>query len=274
MAKTNFLNKVVPQVNEGYFESPTGRAKVDALHDTMGHLILSNLGSEYQAIGYGFGDGNEFTVRLDNESWKADTFIYNTLNGIDSKGLVIDFKAPMGNFLQNRNNFLNGQKGIASSVRPYGYVYSSFILLPRLIPYFRNDDTFTGRIEDCANGTIEKLYGFMHREREMDNSFDLLGICVYELPELDFSNIFNKDDYKTALLNYNGPIRYYKTNVKSDEKFIINDPYLYAKKAAELVKANFGPKSADQRLNDLFNKLSKEEKIQILVEKNLLSRGV
>lgn len=108
----------------------------------------------------------------------------------------------------------------------------------------------------------------------MDNSFDLLGICVYELPEFDFTDIFTKDDYKTALLNYKGSIRYCKTDVKSDDKFIVNDPYLYARKAAELVKANFGPKSSDERLNDLFKNLSKEEKVRILQEAQLLSKGV
>ncbi len=267
----DFLTDVVRRMNCGYRESARGRAKTYPLHSEMNIKILENLGGDFDARGDGMPEENEHAIMTECGSWKPDGFFYPQVDNFDlikPKGGAVDYKAPYSNIAQNVLNMSRILKGEASTIRPYGYTFSAFLLIPDRVPYF-DDNNVLIRIEEIGRKLAGEMLQYSKLSNSLDCSPDLIGMCVYKMTDFNYNTIFTKDDYANALSEYDGPIEYvYYPEIKSEGRFIYNNPNEYAFIYANMIKSKFSGTSKRKSFAELFQETPYEEQ-----EKYLISQG-
>lgn len=236
----NFLNSVLKNALLNYCDKgATSSRKVYPLHSYGNNEILANLTEEYEGHGYGLGDDKEHTIDTGLGNWKADGYFSKAKNRyrlVYPQGMAIDYKCPMSNISQNKNNLLTTIKGISSTIRPFGYGFGTFIMLPDESLWFKNDGSIKCReikVTETLLKEITELSSLSPKKYQCVP--DLIGICSYKLP-LDYSTIKTKDDFIEAIKSCDTEkIDYvFYDTITPNERFIYNDPDAFFKKFSEM----------------------------------------
>ena len=273
MFKKNFLNSVVPGMNRGYQKSATGRAKIYPLHAEVNKAIRKRLGRNFSTFGYGGDNEVECTIKSQSGHWKPDGFF--GLKSQVSKGILrggtIDYKAPYSNVYQNIGNVISALRSEAAVVRPAGNLFTGFVMVPETVPYFNSDGTVRN-LESPARKFAKDLNAFANSDSSFDGSPDLIGFCAYRLPGLDLSKIKTKDEYTKALAEYNGRIEYVNLEgIKSNGKFIFNNPDEFVKRYSEMVSEHFSENASVEEYMKLFSQTPIEDQIKYLMQQGKLA---
>lgn len=270
----DFLTDVVRRMNCGYRESVSGTAKTYPLHSEMNRKILANLGDDFDGRGNGMVEEREHTIVTECGSWKSDGFFHPHVGDFDltkPKGGAVDYKAPYSNINQNVYNTSRILKGEASTIRPFGYEFSAFVVVPDKVPYFNDDETVT-KIENIGKKVVDEMLQYSSLTSSLDCAPDLIGVCVYKMTDFNYDDIFTKDDYAKAISEYDGPIEYvYYPGIESNGRFIYNDPDKFASVYAEMIKSKFSRTSKGKTFVELFQETSYEEQEKYLIEHGKLT---
>lgn len=270
----DFLTDVVRRMNCGYRESARGRAKTYPLHSEMNRKILENLGGDFDGRGDGMLEESEHTIVTECGSWKPDGFFHSQVGNFDlikPKGGTVDYKAPYSNINQNILNMSRILKGEASTIRPYGYEFSAFVITPDKVPYFDENGVVT-KIEDVGKKLVDEMFQYSKLRSSLDCAPDLIGMCVYKMTDFDYKSIFTKGDYAKAVSEYDGPIEYvYYPGIESNDRFIYNDPDKYASVYSNMIRSEFSGTSKRKTFAELFQETPYEEQEKYLVEHGKLT---
>ena len=276
MTNQEFLNTVVSGMNHGYYISRRGKDKLIPLHGMVGNLVKDELGDGFAYYGYGDNNGDkEHNIKNHELGYNADcTFekFDESGNIAKSNGGIIECKTFFSSGKKNiANNVVSPCNSIASKVRPLGYRFGFFFMTQNTIPLFTQSGEING-IEVVGKNTADAMKALSTIAINENNASDLLSLCVYDLPDFDYNLIHNQKDYASALMSYEGQIRFTDIQgINSTERFIFNDPTRFAAEFAKIVKS---PKKIvlTEEYAKLFSSLPIEEQEEYLIGRGLLPK--
>ena len=230
--------KVVLTSFESFINSKTSRStqKLKPLHGAIAKDIAARLGTQYDIISQGYGEGKETKIQGRYIDKMVDITILDAVTKTPVAGIAVKF--VMQNYSQNSNNYFENMLGETANIRTADCPYFQIFIILDKLPYYENK----GKIKHWEEFTDHNVKKYNIMSEDDVNMFfhtpnKTLIYVVHVTPEP--KDISTKSEYMNFYATHHPAVKLtsHKYDLKKGGTVIFNDYETFADKIYHTVLA-------------------------------------
>lgn len=210
----NMNNKMVKEflkvINDGYhsmLSSEHGNRsnkKLIPIHQFIAEQVKEKLGNDFDIFSINQDKSKSKEKTVEGKYYDKNIDIAITYKNKDIGGISVKFIT--GNYQQNANNYFEHLLGETANLKRNNYSYSSIYIVPKYLPYYKNNKILS-RIEEINSNNLLKYLKISKEDKELCHVPDMFFIFMVDTGTKDFlqKNIGQKvanNDIQYAISSY------------------------------------------------------------------------
>lgn len=179
----NTIEDFLKVINEGYqsmLSSEHGNRsnkKLIPIHQFIAEQIQSRLDANYITFSINQDKDKSKEKTVEGKYYDKNIDIAITYKNKDIGGISVKFIT--GNYQQNANNYFEHLLGETANLKRNNYSYSSIYILPKYLPYYKNNKILS-KIEEINSKNLLKYLKISQEEKELYHIPDMFFIFMVD----------------------------------------------------------------------------------------------
>lgn len=232
MSNEEFLKVIKKSFSKYLITGSRSNSKLKILHGEIARDLKERLGTYYEVNSLGYNDNREVNVCGRYMNKKVDIAISKDKEII--AGIALKF--IMRNYSQNSNNYFENMLGETANIRSNGKPYFQILIIPSIVPYFKNDLEID-HMEKITENNLAK-YIKLSNDNILEFMHTPTKILIYLIDiNISIEKIKNFADYKKYYEENNIEIRENNTKYEFGNVVIYNDYNKFIDKVVHYIKS-------------------------------------